>query len=295
VLMSRKPVLGWVGIGVIVGLIVGGGAVVAAIPDSSSGKITACYATRGADAGVLRVIDGGSCGRGERQVSWSSQGLRWRGVWSSTKTYQRDDMVTLQGSTYAAVRTPASGTPGSAPRSWALLAQRGPQGPEGDQGPQGTPGATGPQGAPGIPGQSPVEIATWNYSYEPEPGDFGFFMPHAAATEIPVGDQIQGLSGTLTGDFSACAGGAVRVNLGGRADPGINSGYVALWFIDQGVISGGATNEVKTQAQLNGWKTMEISADCFPYGGFDPFFPMPAFDLSVTFRWTRTPPQVTFD
>lgn len=43
-------------------------------------------------------------------------------------------------------------------------------------------------------------------------------------------------------------------------------------FINEGVVSGGATNEVIPQGQLNGWKTMEISARCFLPGA-----PIPSF------------------
>lgn len=51
-----------------------GAAVVASIPDSASGEITACYSTR---SGAIRLIDaqvGVVCRSGEVRVSWNEQG-----------------------------------------------------------------------------------------------------------------------------------------------------------------------------------------------------------------------------
>ena len=66
---------------IIVGLVagaVGSGAVVAvaAIPDSATGKITACYATRGGDVRVINAERGVTCKNGERKVAWNQKGPR---------------------------------------------------------------------------------------------------------------------------------------------------------------------------------------------------------------------------
>ncbi len=56
--MLKRP--GWFGVlvvGVVVGLAAGGAVVWATIPNSTTGAITACYPTRGASQGALRVIN----------------------------------------------------------------------------------------------------------------------------------------------------------------------------------------------------------------------------------------------
>jgi uncharacterized protein YjbI with pentapeptide repeats len=67
--------LGWRGliIGLVLGGAVGGGIAWAAIPDSTTGAITACYPTSGTNKGVLRVIDyqvGARCAAGEATLTW---------------------------------------------------------------------------------------------------------------------------------------------------------------------------------------------------------------------------------
>ena len=58
----------------IVGIAIATGVAWAAIPDSTTGTITACYPTSGTNQGVLRVIDyqsGQRCGTGEASLTWS--------------------------------------------------------------------------------------------------------------------------------------------------------------------------------------------------------------------------------
>jgi uncharacterized protein YjbI with pentapeptide repeats len=69
--------LGWRGllVGLMVGLAAGGTAAWAAIPDSTSGRVTTCYPTSGTNQGVLRVIDyqgGAQCGAGEATLTLGS-------------------------------------------------------------------------------------------------------------------------------------------------------------------------------------------------------------------------------
>jgi hypothetical protein len=58
-------------------LVAGGGAAVAAIPDSDDGEIHGCYSTRPGSTGNLRVIDaqaGETCAKGETALVWNQQG-----------------------------------------------------------------------------------------------------------------------------------------------------------------------------------------------------------------------------
>jgi len=89
--------------------------------------------------------------------------LNWRGTWSSSIAYAKNDGVTYNGSSYIALAAvgPTSTTPDADPTHWGVLAQggaTGPQGPpgntgaQGPAGPQGATGATGAQGPQGNPG-----------------------------------------------------------------------------------------------------------------------------------------------
>jgi len=90
-------------------------------------------------------------------------GLTWKGAWSATGSYVKDDVVGYNGASYFCI-TPvsnSSATPDTNGSNWALLASQGapgPQGPTGAMGPQGpagtngSPGATGPQGPAGNTG-----------------------------------------------------------------------------------------------------------------------------------------------
>jgi hypothetical protein len=145
-----------VAIGVVAGLIAGGSVAWAAIPHGTTGVVTACFDTTGPDKGLLRVIDaqqGQSCTKGERRITWQSSGLRFRGAWSGTVSYGRDDVVTRGGATYVATESSRGSTPPS--NVWAVLAaapRTGPAGPTGATGPAGPTGATGPTGPTGATG-----------------------------------------------------------------------------------------------------------------------------------------------
>lgn len=84
-------------------------------------------------------------------------GLTWKGAWSATGTYIKDDVVGYNGASWfclAAVSN-SNSTPDTDPTKWALLASQGatgPQGPTGLTGPAGPAGAQGPAGANGATG-----------------------------------------------------------------------------------------------------------------------------------------------
>jgi hypothetical protein len=110
----------------------------AAIPDSTSGEITACYRT---STGAVRLIDaeaGATCGNSEMMIVWSQQGP--------------------QG--------PEGPTGPTGPQG-----EQGPVGPAGPQGEQGPVGPTGPQGEQGPPGPAgTVDIEEAQHNFEIGPG-----------------------------------------------------------------------------------------------------------------------------
>ena len=63
------------------------------------------------------------------------------GIWSSVATYALNDIVSFNGSSYAATGTPTTGVdPAADVTNWALIASVGAQGPTGPQGQQGVQG-----------------------------------------------------------------------------------------------------------------------------------------------------------
>ncbi|CAA9489548.1 MAG: Phage tail fiber protein [uncultured Solirubrobacteraceae bacterium] len=85
-------------------------------------------------------------------------GPTWRGAWVSSQLYQRDDVVTRDGSAWIASSFPPQGAePGPGSTVWDIFAsgtpgETGPAGPAGPQGPTGPAGATGDTGPRGLPG-----------------------------------------------------------------------------------------------------------------------------------------------
>lgn len=87
-----------------------------------------------------------------------------KGAYNSATQYEKNDVVTYQGSSYVSLQS----TQGNAPTNttyWQLIASKGDtgaQGEQGIQGPQGIQGETGPQGEQGIQGIQGVQGETGN-------------------------------------------------------------------------------------------------------------------------------------
>ena len=86
-------------------------------------------------------------------------GFTFKGEWNASDSYVLNDVVSYQGTSFAALMAIASPTPpDQSPASWGLIAKKGDtgaagaQGPIGPVGPQGPVGGAGPQGLQGVPG-----------------------------------------------------------------------------------------------------------------------------------------------
>ena len=86
-------------------------------------------------------------------------GLTWRGAWSATGTYVKDDAVGYNSASWFCINpiSNSSSTPNTDPTNWALLAS---QGAAGIQGPTGATGATGEEGPIGLTGPTGSQGAT---------------------------------------------------------------------------------------------------------------------------------------
>lgn len=69
-------------------------------------------------------------------------GLIYRGFWSSGDTYNSDETVTYNGSSYISLRVNIGQNPSVSPDDWGLLAAKGDVGPVGATGPEGPQGST---------------------------------------------------------------------------------------------------------------------------------------------------------
>jgi hypothetical protein len=94
-------------------------------------------------------------------------GFNFTGVFSSSTSYNVNDVATYNGSTYVAILANQGGnTPDQNTADWTLMAHAGATGPagaagaQGPQGPQGNTGATGPQGATGAQGPQGIQGLT---------------------------------------------------------------------------------------------------------------------------------------
>jgi hypothetical protein len=113
-------------------------------------------------------------------------GMLWRSGWASTTSYNQNDAVVWNGSSYIALSANQNQQPNTSPSFWSLLAEMGATGATGPQGAQGNTGATGPQGPQGPQGatgstgpagsQGPAGTngnTVWNGSTTPPPSTTG--------------------------------------------------------------------------------------------------------------------------
>jgi hypothetical protein len=98
-------------------------------------------------------------------------GITWKGQWSATGTYVKDDVVGYNGASWFCIAAISNSnvSPDTNSTNWALLASQGAPGPQGPIGligpagaigPQGPTGATGATGAIGPQGPSGIDGAT---------------------------------------------------------------------------------------------------------------------------------------
>jgi hypothetical protein len=104
--------------------------------------------------------------------------MTWRGAWSASNAYAKNDGVSYNGSSYIALSAvgPTSTTPNLDPTHWGVLAQGGATGPAGPTGPPGATGATGPagpQGPTGLTGATGPQGPTGNTGAQGPIGNTG--------------------------------------------------------------------------------------------------------------------------
>lgn len=125
-------------------------------------------------------------------------GMVWRGNWSSLATYNKNDAVAYEGSSYIANQT-LIGTPPPAGGGFTLMAEAGSDGATGAQGPigaQGPQGIQGPQGPQGVPGPSDAIDIHFTPS-----GDIGATNVQDAIQELG-NEKLSLTGGTMSGHIN---------------------------------------------------------------------------------------------
>jgi hypothetical protein len=133
-------------------------------------------------------------------ANYAIGGIQWLGNYDSGTTYQINDIVYDNGSSYIAIQNNFSGQdPATSTGYWAVFAAQGPQGIQGDQGPQGVPGNDGAQGPQGVQGAQGSQGVQGDQGAQGPQGDQG-----------PAGNTI--LSGTVDPDASVGTDGDFYIN-----------------------------------------------------------------------------------
>ena len=140
----------------------------------------------------------------------TGNGFTVTGAWSPTIAYAVNDVVTFNGSAYAAVAANSAQTPANG-AFWSLLVAQGPTGATGASGGAGSVGPTGPQGSQGIPGATGPIGATGAQGPVGATGSQGVQGPPGAAGS-------QGIQGP-TGSAGAPGNGATITTASGAACP----------------------------------------------------------------------------
>lgn len=137
-------------------------------------------------------------------------GAVWRGNWTSAATYNANDAVSYNGSSYVALANNINKPPDANPTLWQMIAQQGAPGvqgatgPAGPQGAQGVPGPTGPTGNQGATGPTgppgPTAVSGDAGNTAMLGSDSRLYVPATAlATTTKIGSIVK-LSGLAT-DF----------------------------------------------------------------------------------------------
>jgi hypothetical protein len=109
---------------------------------------------------------------------------QFKGPWNRNTIYAPNDVVTFAGSSstttsYIGVSASQGVEPdidaAAGATRWAVLAQGGQRGPQGDRGPAGAPGQSGPAGATGAQGPPIAFRGDWNIAATYSAGDGVFF------------------------------------------------------------------------------------------------------------------------
>jgi hypothetical protein len=203
-------------------------------------QVSASYLASSAAASASAAAAAANSAAASAKVAQVSK-LCWKGEWSASVAYEKNDVVEYEGSSYVAIDCSTNILPTDAAH-WELLAAKGDTGATGPQGPQGPQGATGPQGIQGDVGPQGPQGAAGPQGIQ---GDTGPQGPQGATGATgPQGPQgatgPQGPAGAVSNDQLALAN--IRLLLNSNVASGaLVSGYQWEFATDEWGAS--STNE----------------------------------------------------
>jgi len=103
-----------------------------------------------------------------------SQGLDPKGIWNSGITYQKNDLVYYDGTSYGAITTSTNQQPGVNTAAWVIFSEKGFTGSQGNAGFTGSVGFTGSQGTTGFTGSLGFTGSRGLIGFTGSRGDTGF-------------------------------------------------------------------------------------------------------------------------
>ena len=152
----------------------------------------------------------------------AGQGLTIRGPWDPGATYNVNDVVSYDGSSYVATVSDDLGhQPDVSAQDWTILAGKGDSGTTGAQGPKGDTGATGPQGPAGTQGPAGPQGPQG-------PAGPGIYKVMDAETIDPNSSGWIGVKCHSLSDL-AVGGGAVPSGLIFSNDAAASGEYITEW------------------------------------------------------------------
>jgi hypothetical protein len=152
----------------------------------------------------------------------------------------------------------------------------------------------GQDGEDGQDGQNPVEIATWTFVYDGN-GALDDFEVVESSNQLQVGDKVKFISGTVTGAWGGCNDQFTRVQVIVRdtttpSSPNVQDRALTLGLPlpNGGPMFAGSSEQLTKAVAADG---LDVQAICD-----DPFDdPVPPFTMVLTFEWSHTPPNITFE
>lgn len=172
--------------------------------------------------------------------------LNWRGAWSASTAYAKNDGVSHNGGSYIALSAvgPTSTTPDTDPAHWGVLAAPGGTGPQGPAGPAGATGATGPAGM------------TWRGAWQTAPTTYAAHdaVSYNGSSYIANTGNVASPPPSSSWDLLAAQGATGAVGATGATGPTGPTGATGA-----GVASGGTAGQVLAKIDATNYNTQWVT------------------------------------
>ncbi len=195
-------------------LVVSVGVAYAAIPNSTTGVISACYDKNNGRLSVIDAEAGETCKNSETLLTWNQKGIKGdTGATGATGAVGASGPQGTTGPAGTKGETGATGATG--PKGDAgLNGTTGPQGDPGPTGATGSPGAIGASGPAGPKGDSGATGASGAQGASGERGPAGPQGPPGGAANLTSPNGLYSITVTNSGIVLKGPGGIVKIDRG---------------------------------------------------------------------------------